>query len=378
MISFWEQHSFTEYDCIVVGAGLVGLSTAIEWKQKFPKQRVLVLERGLMSSGASSRNAGFACMGSPSELLADLVTASAESVQQLFADRKAGLDLLRQRLGDERIGYEAGGSYDLLRTSELRVLDQIDNLNRLVYPVLGKNAFAISDKTAGSFGFAPDFCAAVVENLCEGAIHTGSMLRSLCDLAISLQIEIKTGAAVERFEDEDMHVSVIVEDNIRQQEWQLRCEKLFLCTNAFTKSLLPDQDIRPGRGQVLITEPIPDLGFKGIFHFDEGYYYFREIEGRILFGGGRNLDFDGETSTELQLHESIQSRLLELLHSQIAPGKDIRVAQRWSGIMAFGNDKRPIVRSFSNRVFGAFRMGGMGVALGSLCAARIASLAESC
>ncbi|MGC4058452.1 MAG: FAD-dependent oxidoreductase [Chitinophagaceae bacterium] len=68
MISYWEQASFTRYDCIVIGAGLVGLSTAIEWRMRFPGQRILVLERGLMSTGASSRNAGFACTGNPLEL----------------------------------------------------------------------------------------------------------------------------------------------------------------------------------------------------------------------------------------------------------------------------------------------------------------------
>ena len=72
MLSYWEQQSFTAYDHIVVGAGIVGLSTAIELRGHYPSARILVLERGLLPSGASSRNAGFACMGSVTELLDDL------------------------------------------------------------------------------------------------------------------------------------------------------------------------------------------------------------------------------------------------------------------------------------------------------------------
>lgn len=378
MISFWEQSSFCDYDCIVVGAGLVGLSTAIEWRERFPKQRILVLERGLMSTGASSRNAGFACMGSPSEIIADLQTDSEAEVVQLFADRKAGLDLLRRRLGDDRIHYRCEGSYDLLRSHELHILDQIDYLNDLMQPVVKGNAFGRSAKTAGSFGFAPEFCAAVVENHCEGAIHTGHMLRALVDLAIEKGIEIKTGAPVEGFDETAQDVQVRVSDTLRGTSWRLRCQKLFICTNAFTNRLLPCEDLQPGRGQVLITEKIPNLPFRGIFHFEEGYYYFREIEGRVLLGGGRNLDFRGEAHTELVLHESIQSKLTEILQHQILPGCSFQIAARWSGIMAFGATKTPVVQAFSDKVFGAFRMGGMGVALGSLCAARVAALAESC
>jgi hypothetical protein len=34
-----------------------------------------------------------------------------------------------------------------------------------------------------------------------------------------------------------------------------------------------------------------------MFHLEKGYYYFRNINDRILLGGGRNLDFEGETTT---------------------------------------------------------------------------------
>jgi len=48
------------YDLIVVGAGFTGLSTAIHFKKHHKKANVLVLDRGIFPSGASSKNAGFA------------------------------------------------------------------------------------------------------------------------------------------------------------------------------------------------------------------------------------------------------------------------------------------------------------------------------
>ena len=49
---------------------------------------------------------------------------------------------------------------------------------------------------------------------------------------------------------------------------------------------------------MLITKPLENLHFRGTFHLDKGYYYFRNIDQRILFGGGRNLDFETEETTE--------------------------------------------------------------------------------
>lgn len=50
----------------------MGLNAAIHLKKKHPIAKVIVFERGSLPSGASSKNAGFACFGSPSELLDDI------------------------------------------------------------------------------------------------------------------------------------------------------------------------------------------------------------------------------------------------------------------------------------------------------------------
>ena len=64
MLSYWEKQSLLQYDHIVLGSGIVGLSAAISLKERQPQARVLVLERALLPTGASTKNAGFACIGS--------------------------------------------------------------------------------------------------------------------------------------------------------------------------------------------------------------------------------------------------------------------------------------------------------------------------
>lgn len=53
-----HQSFFGPADVVIVGAGLVGLTAAYYLKQRRPTWRVVVLERGALPSGASTKNAG--------------------------------------------------------------------------------------------------------------------------------------------------------------------------------------------------------------------------------------------------------------------------------------------------------------------------------
>lgn len=69
-LSYWERKTFLkDIDYIVIGAGIVGFSCAYHLKEKFPSAKVVVLERGYLPTGASSKNAGFACFGSPNRTM---------------------------------------------------------------------------------------------------------------------------------------------------------------------------------------------------------------------------------------------------------------------------------------------------------------------
>ncbi len=374
MLSYWEQQSFSHYNHVIIGSGITGLSHAVELKDRFPDWRILVLERGLLPTGASTKNAGFACMGSATEILDDLETMTETEVLTLFAARKSGLQKLRERLGDDAIRYKAEGSFELIGNQELYAIERLDYLNDLLSPVVGGPAFSVDSTSMQQFGFGGSYAAAMIENLCEGSIDTGFMMRALIGMAQSKGVEIRTGAAVSRFEERASGVDVLVKSALIGDDLKLTCEHLSICTNAYTKALLPDEDIVPGRGQVLVTEPVEGLRFKGVFHFDKGYYYFREIDGRVLLGGGRNLDFGGEQTTDMSLSELIQADLEQKLREVILQGCRYKISQRWSGVMAFGETKQPIVKAVSERIFGAFRLGGMGVAMGSNVAADLAEL----
>jgi gamma-glutamylputrescine oxidase len=372
-LSFWEKETFfKDIDVVIIGSGIVGLNAALSLRQKNKKLNILVLERGILPSGASSKNAGFACFGSASELLEDLDNYSENEVLTTVEKRWKGLQRLRKNLGDKAMDFHNWGGYEIFDNSQayLRCESQLAYLNKSISGIIGKKAiYKNSDEKISTFGFRN--VKHMILNTAEGQIDTGKMISALIAKARNNRIEILNGFKVKELHDEGKSVRIISEENNH-----LSCKKVIIATNGFARQLLPEYPVNPARAQVLVTSPLKILKLKGTFHYDSGYYYFRNIGNRVLLGGGRNLDFKTEETSEFGLTQLVQNRLEELLQNIILPKQNYKIETRWSGIMGVGPAKKSIVKGVSKNVFCAVRMGGMGVAIGSLVGEEVAELVE--
>lgn len=373
MLSIWEKNHWINFDLIVIGGGIVGLSTAISWKEKYPKNEVLVLERSSLPTGASTRNAGFACFGSLSELLLDIEKIGQENCRLLVQRRWQGLQKLRNRLGDQNIDLQLKGGYELLREDELHHLEQLDKLNSLLQDLFDQPVFYNSSEKIETFGFNKNEIKAMIFNPFEGQLDSGLMMKNLTKLARELDIEIRTGCEVTKLNHKEG--AVFVNDGIRG-EYALKGKKVAVCTNAFAKQLIPEIELVPGRGIVVVTEELNHIPFEGTFHVDEGFYYFRDYGKRVIFGGGRNLDAEHESTTSFELNQKIHEHLEQMLCETIMPDQTPKIDMSWSGIMAFGENKQPIIKKLSDSCGVAVRLGGMGVAIGSTAGEELVQLLE--
>ena len=366
--SYWElKEWFTAIDFTVVGSGIVGLNCALQLRKMHPKAKILILEKGILPQGASTKNAGFACFGSLSELIDDLNTHTEEEVVNLVKKRWEGLQLLRTTLGDKNIDFQQNKGYELFLTTELYelCLEQKDSINQLLKPLFSSDVFTIDEN---KFGFQKIHQQYIV-NQFEGQLDTGKMAAKLLEKVVSSGIKIVNNIQVESFTENNEQVEV------ETNQITFNTKKLFVATNGFANQLL-NENVQPARAQVLITKPIKNLHIKGTFHLDKGYYYFRNINDRILFGGGRNLDFKGEETTDFGQTALIQNKLEEILKTTILPNAEVEIEHHWSGIMGVGNKKKAIVKQLSNNVFCGVRLGGMGVAIGSLVGKELAELLD--
>jgi glycine/D-amino acid oxidase-like deaminating enzyme len=367
-LSYWEKREFfNQIDFLIVGAGIVGYSTAINLRKLNPNSKIVLIERGYLPTGASSKNAGFTCFGSPSEIMDDLKNCKEDLVWQTVQMRFDGLKELFQIVQNHDIGYEKNGSWELIKNNDTQIDNQFikylnDKCEKLFHV---KNVYKEDTTSFRKFGFKN--IQTTYFNSEEGQLDTGKLIRALHWEANLKGIISLFG--IELLSYEENRQSVETETSIGL----LSCQKLIICTNGFAGQFIGN-DVRPARAQVLVTKPIENLNFKGTFHIDKGYYYFRNVDDRILLGGGRNLDFEGETTTEIEVTQKIQDSLIELLKNTIIPNSPFEIEHQWAGIMGVGENKFPIIRKHTERVGFGVRMGGMGVAIGSLVGKQLSKL----
>ena len=277
------------------------------------------------------------------------------------------MNRLRNLLGDENIGFLKLGSNELFDDKNVLLFEKCsDNLaflNHHLQRITGyDDVFQIDDKVIDKSGFKKFNKA--ISHKAEGQIDTGKMMKSLIKLATELGVNIINGIEVQEIGDSTIQTNL----------GKISFEKCANCTNGFANKLINGIDLKPARAQVVISKPISNLNFKGIFHFDAGYYYFRNIGDRVLFGGGRNLDIEAETTDQITNTERIIKNLKVILETRICPDLNIEIDYSWAGIMGVGKAKAPIIKKIHEGLYCGVRLGGMGIAIGTLVGEELAEL----
>lgn len=372
MLSYWEKDSYyADADMVIIGAGLMGLWSAYELKKAAPSRSITILEKSPTPLGASTRNAGFACFGSLTELISDAQSMGTDAMLSIFENRYKGILKIRKTFSDEQIQYDACGGFEAIQHTHAtadHLADHIHQLNTLLAPITGMtNTFEDRSNNIANYGVKG--FDHLVYNPLEAGIHSGKLVQALTQLVLSLGVQIINGIEVTGWIKAADQITIQT-----NQEATLHAKQLIVCTNGFTNALLPQLNIVPARGQILLTHPIDNLRLKGTFHFDEGFYYWRHIGNRILIGGARNLDFQGEQTTSLLGSDAIRQHLLVFLSKHIITETPITIEQSWSGIMGFTQDKQPICEMVEPNVLAVIACNGMGVALTPLIAEKVAAL----
>ncbi len=359
--SIWEKESFFKHqDIIIVGSGFAGLWSAYFLSRKHKKTKITIVEKEPIPTGASTRNAGFACFGSLTELLADEQSLGTEAMLTLVEMRQKGLERITKSFSRKALDYKITGGYELFAQSEDRKTSdleaQVEYLNNLLKPVIKTKPFSLLGEKSSRFGFKD--ISHIIKNKPEGQLHPGKLAMGLIQYLQCRGVQILNGVEVKSYEE---HAgSIHLHTN---HAYPLTANQLLICNNGLSGGLLPHISTMPARGQVLLTSEIKDLSWKGTFHFDEGYYYFRNLGKRVLLGGARNKAFGEEETFSLEISGFIQQELERFLHEVILPGKTFTIDHRWSGTMGMGQSKLPDLSRVSENVYAVVNLGGIGVAM---------------
>ncbi len=363
IFSFWEEdHYDFENSIVILGGGYTGLSTAISIKEKNPEQSVIVIDRKFPSLGASTKNAGFSCFGSVTELVEDLNHISEEDCIDLVQMRYKGIESHLRKVGAEKANYKKCGGVEVFKKDILPEKEMVNKCNTIMYEALGIKEYFKYEKQS----WFKELNEMAIYQSEEGSINPFTMYESLMSLAAKMKVKFVFGYEIENI---DLH-----NKKLTSVSKAISYSKLCVCINGFAKDLLPHFNLSVVRNQVIVTSEVKGLTWTGVFHYDRGYYYFRRVGNRVLIGGARNLDPDTETTDSFGNTNLIINELKRYLNKNILLENSYTIDYQWSGLLGVGEGKFPIISRLNKDVFLGIKLGGMGVALSGYIGDKLADM----
>jgi glycine/D-amino acid oxidase-like deaminating enzyme len=328
-------------DVVVVGGGVTGCSCALTLARG--GLRVRLVDAREIAAGASGRNGGFALRG--------LKPSYDDARQRLGRELAASLWLLTERTLDEMSAL-AGNAFR--RTGSVRLANDAAERAALI----AERDALIED------GFEAEWLDPLPSQLrgrfAGGLVHPGDgaltpavWVRRLAGHAAAAGVEIVQHAQLTREAVEALDAHAVV-----------------LAVDGLTDALAPElaRVVAPVRGQVLATEPLPELLYDRPHYARYGYDYWQQTpEGRLVLGGRRDTDPDTERTAVERTTAFIQDQLSE--YAAELMGRPPVVTHRWAGIWGESFDGLPFAGRIpgSDRLWVAGGYSGHGNVLGFAC-----------
>ncbi|HEY8271610.1 MAG TPA: FAD-dependent oxidoreductase, partial [Pseudobdellovibrionaceae bacterium] len=124
-ISCWLDHSTKSlkknYDFVIVGGGIAGLSTAYWLQKESPKYKIAILEKNRIGFGASGRNAGFVTCGSTAHFMKLYERFGISKAVEIWKFSEQNRKLLQEHIIEDQgsqIEYSQTGSCTIASTDE--------------------------------------------------------------------------------------------------------------------------------------------------------------------------------------------------------------------------------------------------------------------
>ena len=358
-LSIWQsglRGPALECDVAVVGAGIVGTSTAFWLGRQAPGTHVALLDAERPAAGASGRNAGFVLQGAGSDYALDVERYGRETAQRLWRFTRENRDQILVE-GGAAAGFEATGSLVVAGSSgeDARLRHAFDLMREDGLPAAYLTPRAVAERT-GTTGLGGGLF-----------VTTGGVVdpaRLVGHLAARSGADLRPGCAaiaVEPLADGRVRVVTTAGDVIAR--------RVVIALNAYAPRVVPELGayVRPVRAQMLATAAMLPRRLAIPVYSHDGYYYVRQRpDGQIVLGGARHRHVDAEIGYEDATTDALQRDLEAYLARHIPAARGVEVVHRWSGTMGFSPDGLPVVTPLSGipAALSAVGFTGHGMAYG--------------
>ncbi len=348
-------------DVCVIGAGLAGLTTALELLRK--GKSVVLLEAHRVGFGASGRNGGSVLEGfaeSAENIARKLGPANAALLHQLSRD---GTDYVRSQIEILQIeaAIEGSGRYSAVRHHDKKYAQKMvrDGANAgVVFNDHAATRKVLDTDKYDHTVFIPD------------GFHIQPMRYVL---GLAAEIERLGGSIFEH----SKALKLARNDNhwrVDSAGGAVDANQVVLCTSAYDFDLCPkvSRAMLPIATYVMATEPMAnalDNAVKTNCAISDtrrsGDYYRRLKNGRLLWGG------------RITTRKSKPSKLATMLKADVQAVyphlKTLKLTHAWEGLMGYTTHKMPLIGEVEKDLWMATAFGGHGLNTTAMAGCLIAS-----
>lgn len=330
----------------IVGGGVTGCACALKLAEA--GVRVRLHEAREIAGGASGRNGGFALRGGA-----------------------MAYDVARRELGRDRARAYwqlTEGTLDRLESLAADAFRRVGSL-RLALDDAERDEIRAEREALRADGFAVEWLepdelapplrgrfAAALEHPPDGALQPARWVRRLAAQAAAAGAELREHSRVVSLGD-------------------LSADRVVIATDGYTHGLVTELDarIRPTRGQILVTEPLPELVFTKPHYARQGLDYWQQTpDRRLVVGGRRDAALDEEWTATEAVTPAVQGRIEAFVRELL--GRSPRITHRWAGIWGGTADLLPLVGPLGDddRLWVSAGYSGHGNVLGLACGELVA------
>lgn len=361
-VSLWStlSNEEKEYDIVIIGGGISGLSTAY-WLQD-SGMKIAILEKNEIGSGATGRNAGFITCGSIEHFNKMVSKHGIEESLEIWKFSETNLKLLKEHIikdNEDKIGFEHSGSFSLAsEESEFEHLKKSAELmkeNGINVEVLDKEAVV---KRLGVENFVGG-----IKYLDDATVNPIALLHLIKD-NLKDNVDILENHEVYKVEKGD-------ECLVSTNKGKFRSSAMVYALNGYSQKVDPffEKKIDPAKAQVLATEKVESF-MEGSCYANSFLDYFRQAKtGEFVIGGFRSSDTSGDMLSDY-INQDVDDKLIEFIDKYIPKLKNAKVTHKWCGTMGLSFDGQPMVGSLPDAP-NVFYLGGYyghGIGLAFNCA----------
>ena len=360
-------------DICVVGAGITGLSAALNLAERGYK--VAVLEANLIGWGASGRSGGQMIFGFGCDMSVIEKSAGKIAAKAMWDMSVEAIDILRQRVDQHQIqcDLQQGHLHAAIKPRQMRELEEWQGSLEQQY---GYASLSLWSKQQVQSKMASERYIGGLYDANSGHIHPLNYTLGLAKAALDAGVSIYTASAVTK-------VTRKSKANIcHTMQGQVTAEQVLFCGNAYMGKLVPEisSKIMPVGTYIGATEPLGKARAQALINNNMAVadinfvldYFRMSADYRMLFGGRVSYS----TLAPPNLANSMRQRMLGVF-PQLA---DVNMAYSWGGNVAITMNRGPHFGRLGKDLYFAQGFSGHGIAAtglaGKLLAEAVAGQTE--